>query len=65
MKVAIYARYSTDKQDESSITGQIKNCEALAESQGWQIVERYSDEAISGLLIRTLKQDFLLARPRR
>ena len=48
MKVAIYARYSTDKQDESTITCQIRNCEAFAESQGWQIYKRYSDEGISG-----------------
>ena len=45
-KVAIYARYSTDKQDQSSITGQTRNCEAFAKSKGWQIVERYTDEAI-------------------
>jgi len=48
MKVAIYARYSTDLQDKSSITGQITNCEAVANENGWHVVEHYSDEAISG-----------------
>ena len=31
-KVAIYACYSTDKQDESSIGGQVKNCNPLSTS---------------------------------
>ena len=48
MKVAIYARYSTDLQDKSSIAGQITNCEAVAKENGWRVVEHYSDEAISG-----------------
>ncbi len=48
MKVAIYARYSTDTQDITSITGQISNCEAVAKENGWRVVEHYSDEAISG-----------------
>ena len=48
MKVAIYARYSTNLQDQTSITGQVTNCAALAKENGWRVVEQYSDEAISG-----------------
>ena len=49
MKVAIYARFSTDHQDVTSIAGQVANCEELAARHGWEIVARYSDEAISGI----------------
>jgi len=48
MKVAIYARYSTNLQDQTSITGQVANCEALAKENSWRVVEHYSDQAISG-----------------
>ena len=50
MKVAIYARYSTDLQDKTSITGQVTNCELIAKSNEWQISKCYSDEAISGTM---------------
>ncbi len=48
MKAAIYARYSTDQQDETSIAGQVVNCETIAESNGWTVAKHYNDEAISG-----------------
>ncbi len=48
MRVAIYARYSTDLQDRTSIDGQIANCEALAGREGLEIVARYQDEGRSG-----------------
>ena len=48
MKVAIYARYSTDLQDKSSIAGQISNCEALAGREGLEVVATFTDEGISG-----------------
>ena len=48
MKVAIYSRFSTDAQDATSITGQVVNCEDLAAQNGWTVVKRYKDEAISG-----------------
>ncbi len=48
MKVAIYARYSTDLQDKTSIAGQITNCEALAAQEGFDVVTRYQDAARSG-----------------
>ncbi|WP_296739687.1 recombinase family protein [Mesorhizobium sp.] len=48
MKVAIYARYSSDNQRDASITDQLRVCRLHAEKQGWQVVEEYTDHAISG-----------------
>jgi site-specific DNA recombinase len=48
MKVAIYSRFSTDQQDRTSIAGQVANCEALADREGFDVVATYQDEGISG-----------------
>ncbi len=48
MKVALYARYSSDNQRDASITDQFRICRAYAQKQGWQVIEEYSDQAISG-----------------
>ena len=48
MKVAIYARYSSDNQRDASIADQIRVCRAFAERQGWTIAQDYSDHAVSG-----------------
>ena len=48
MKIALYARYSTDNQRDASIADQFWVCRGYAEKQGWQIVNEYSDHAISG-----------------
>ncbi|TVV74642.1 recombinase family protein [Sphingomonas solaris] len=48
MKVALYARYSSDSQRDASIADQLRVCRAHAERQGWQIIEEYTDHAISG-----------------
>lgn len=45
---AIYARFSTDKQDTRSIEDQIRQCRAYAERMGYEIVAVYSDAAVSG-----------------
>jgi site-specific DNA recombinase len=47
-KVAIYARYSSDKQREASIEDQFRLCEERAASEGWRIARTYSDQAMSG-----------------
>ena len=39
MKVAIYARYSSDNQRDASIADQMRVCRAFAERQGWTIVQ--------------------------
>ena len=48
LRAAIYARYSTDLQSAASITDQIRICRRLCEERGWQVVEVFADEAISG-----------------
>ncbi|PYQ90953.1 MAG: resolvase [Acidobacteria bacterium] len=48
MKVAIYARYSSDNQREASIADQFRICREFARRQGWQISNEYSDHAVSG-----------------
>ncbi len=48
MRVAIYARYSSDNQREASIADQLRMCRLRAEKEGWTVVEEYSDHAISG-----------------
>ena len=47
-RVAIYARYSSDRQSENSIEDQIRICRVRAEREGWQIVAEFHDAAISG-----------------
>ena len=48
MRVSIYARYSSDKQREASIEDQVRLCEERAAREGWRVVKRYTDRAISG-----------------
>jgi len=48
MKVAIYARYSSDNQRDASIADQFRVCREFAQRQGWQIEHEYSDHAVSG-----------------
>ena len=48
MRVSIYARYSSDKQREASIEDQVRLCEERAAHEGWTVVKRYTDHAISG-----------------
>ena len=48
MRVAIYARYSSDAQSERSIDDQIRICRARAEREGWEVGEVYADYALSG-----------------
>lgn len=44
----IYARFSSSGQREESITGQIRDCTAWAERNGFQIVDTYEDRARTG-----------------
>ena len=47
MTAVIYARYSSDNQREESIEGQIRECTAYAEKNGFTVVKHYIDRAIS------------------
>src|SRR6266545_4164629 len=51
MKVAIYARYSSENQRDASIADQFRICREFAQRQGWHIAAEYSDHAISGATI--------------
>ena len=48
MKVALYARYSSDNQRDASIADQLRVCREFAARQGWTVVEEFTDHAISG-----------------
>ncbi len=59
-RIAIYARYSTDLQSDSSIEDQIRVCEEYAEREGWEVVQTYKDRAQSGAsLMRPAIQSLL------
>jgi len=47
MKVALYARYSSDNQRDASIEDQLRLCRLHA-AAGWTVVDSYTDRAISG-----------------
>lgn len=46
--VVIYARYSSDKQNEQSIDGQLRYCYEYAARNGFRVVGEYIDKALSG-----------------
>jgi site-specific DNA recombinase len=48
MRVAVYARYSSDNQREASIEDQLRECRTFIERQGWTLQQTYSDRALSG-----------------
>ena len=44
-RVALYARVSTDGQ---SVENQLRELEAIAVKEGWEVVEKFVDKGISG-----------------
>lgn len=46
--VVIYARYSSDKQTENSIDGQLRICREFCKQKGFAVVGEYIDRAMSG-----------------
>jgi DNA invertase Pin-like site-specific DNA recombinase len=54
MKVALYARYSSDIQRDTSIPDQLRLCRVFVERQGWMVTQEYTDPKITGatLLLR-------------
>ena len=48
MRVALYARYSSDNQREASIEDQFRICREQAKREKWKIVGTYKDAGISG-----------------
>jgi DNA invertase Pin-like site-specific DNA recombinase len=47
-RAAIYSRFSSDRQNESSIADQHRVCVEYAKRQQWPVIEHYSDASISG-----------------
>ena len=47
-RAVIYARFSSARQQEQSIDGQVRYCTQYAEQRGYQVVDIYADRAISG-----------------
>ncbi len=66
MRAATYARYSSDRQSEASVTDQLRLCREHTERHGWEIVAEEADHAMSGaVLLRPGLQRLLeLARRR-
>lgn len=52
MKAVTYSRFSTDRQNESSIADQERLCVEYAGRQGWTVAERYTDHGISGAALQ-------------
>ena len=48
MRIAAYARYSSDNQRDASLEDQLRNCRRYAERQDWRAPEEFADRAISG-----------------
>ena len=62
LRVAIYSRFSSDLQRAESIEDQERVCRAVAERHGWEIIQTFSDRAMSGAsAFRPRYQDMLQA----
>lgn len=48
MRAALYARYSSDRQNERSIEDQLELARRMAQSRGWSVEAEFCDAAISG-----------------
>ena len=60
--VAIYARYSSDRQSERSIEDQVRLCRERADREGWPVVKVFPDFALSGATRDRPGLNALLAR---
>lgn len=54
-RATLYARYSTDKQRETSITDQLREAHARADREGWHVVATHADEGVSGSTPLTMR----------
>ncbi len=58
MNAVIYARFSSDRQREESIEGQVRECNAYAERNGIRVVSTYIDRAKSAAKDTEKREDF-------
>jgi site-specific DNA recombinase len=49
---AIYARFSTDLQNDRSVADQLAHCRSFAERNGYQVIATFEDRAVSGSSMR-------------
>lgn len=56
IRAALYGRYSTDKQRETSIADQLRNGHTRIEREGWTLVATHADEGVSGSTPLALRQ---------
>src|SRR6187402_1210815 len=62
--VAIYARYSSDRQDARSIDDQLRRCRVYAASHGFRVAAEFSDAAKTGANVEREGMQRLLAATR-
>lgn len=48
MRVALYARYSSDQQNARSAEDQLQALRLLVQARGWSVAEEFADLGISG-----------------
>src|SRR5579871_435748 len=48
LRAAIYARYSSDNQNDRSVDDQIALCRDICKREGWTVAKVFEDRAISG-----------------
>jgi site-specific DNA recombinase len=53
MRIAIYARYSSEHQHEHSIDDQVRLCRERASAMGGNVVGVYADYAVSGAHLKS------------
>jgi len=59
MNAVIYARFSSDRQREESIEGQLRECREYAEENGIRVIDTYIDRALSASKETEKRLDFL------
>jgi site-specific DNA recombinase len=62
---AVYARFSTDRQDARSLDDQIRRCRTFAKANGFHVVEEFRDAAESGASLDRADLQRMLAETRR
>ena len=61
MKAAIYARFSSDRQQETSIEAQVRACNEYAQRKKINVIKVFADEAISGTTTKRPQYQAMLA----
>ena len=59
MRAVIYARFSSERQREESIEGQVRECQEFAQRNNLSIVNTYIDRALSASKDTEKRLDFL------